>query len=79
MSDLVFVDGLRVFPPRAKAPDFIKGAMLINRDEMIAWLQAQPDEEVRLDIKAAKPPKTSWYCTVDNWKPENQQGKGPAF
>lgn len=79
MAEMIFIDGLRVFPPRAKAPDFIKGALLINRDEMIAWLQGQPDEEIRVDIKASKPPKTTWYASVDNWKPENQQGKGPAF
>jgi|TARA_R100001460_G_C3507992_1_gene171171 hypothetical protein len=71
MTGLVFPEGLRVFKPRQKAPEFVKGALLINRQELIDWLQQQHEEEIRIDILQAKAPKTGWYCKVDDWKPDN--------
>ena len=61
-----FVNGLRVYKPRAGAPDFIKHNLVINREELIEWLKAQPDIEIRVDVKESREGKT--YAEVNTWK-----------
>ncbi len=75
MSDIKLIDGLIVKAPHEKAPDFVKARLSINREELIAWLQAQEGEWVNADIKESKGGK--WYTAVDEWKPE-QRGAAPA-
>jgi hypothetical protein len=62
-----FPKGLFANKPHEKAPDFVKCAININRDEFITWLQAQ-GEKVNLDIKENKGGK--WYASVNEYKKE---------
>lgn len=71
MSDIKFVDGLMVKPPHEKAPDFVKCAISIKREELVGWLQKQEGEWVNLDIKVGKTGK--WYASVNDWKPKKEQ------
>lgn len=71
MSEIEFVDGLIVKAPHSNAPEFVKGALSIKREELIAWLQKQKGDWVNVDIKEAKSGK--WYAAVNDYKP--QEGK----
>lgn len=70
-NEIEFVDGLIAKAPRDGAPDFIKAALSIKREALIAWLQARDGEWVNIDIKEARSGK--WYCAVDAWKPKEKQ------
>lgn len=71
MSDIKFIDGLFVKPPHDKAPDFVKCAISIKREELVGWLQKQEGEWVNLDVKEAKTGK--WYAAINDWKPKSEQ------
>jgi len=62
MSDVEWMDGLRIFPPSEKDPDFVKGDIVINPEQAIAWLKKQ-DGTVRLELKTKKS-DGSLYATV---------------
>lgn len=68
MSEIEFVDGLRVFAPGEGAPDYIIANLAIEREELAAWLRTHP-EKVRIDIKRSKTGKL--YAAVNNWKPKS--------
>ena len=53
MADKQFADGIRAFKPNAKAPDFVKVELTINKAEFTAWLASQPDE-VRLRLNSRR-------------------------
>jgi len=73
MSEKQFVNGLFVFKPHEKAPDFVKANLSINRDEFVNWLQEQePDEKGRLKIDLKESKKGSWYAHVNEWKPDSR-------
>jgi len=71
MSDIKFVDGLRVEAPREGAPDFVKGRISLHKDELIQWLGQQEGEWINLDVKVSKNDK--WYASVNDWKPQQGQ------
>lgn len=67
-----FIDGLIVKPPHAKAPEYVKAAISIKREELAAWLHAQQGEWINVQVKESKGGK--WYAAVDTWKPESKGG-----
>lgn len=69
-----FVDGLIVKAPRDQAPDFVKMAISIKREELIAWLQKENDEWINIDVNEGRSGK--WYCAVNTWKPQGGQSGG---
>ena len=75
MSDMKFIGGLIVKPPRDNAPDFVIAGLSIKREEMIAWLQEQEGEWINGDIKESKGGK--WYAAVNEWKPEQRREEPP--
>lgn len=68
MSDIEFVNGLIVKAPKSGAPEFVKLAISIKREELIAWLSERSDEWINLQVKESRNGK--WYAAVDTWKPE---------
>ena len=69
MADAEWMDGLRIYPPKEKAPDFVKGDIVINPEQAIAWLKKQ-NGTVRLELKTKKS-DGSLYATVKH-KPQRQ-------
>lgn len=65
MTNNNFPEGIRTFTPNAKAPSFVKADFLINRDEMISWLQTQP-QEVKLSLKESKS-GSKLYLSINNF------------
>jgi hypothetical protein len=75
MTDQIeFPAGLMVKAPRDGAPDFVKAAISIKREEFLAWLSERDGEWVNLDVKEAKSGK--WYAAVNAYKPK--EGKPAA-
>jgi len=64
----IFVDGLMAKKPRDTAPDWIKCNISIKREDLAAWLNAQQDEWINVQVCESKQGK--WYAEVDTWKPE---------
>jgi hypothetical protein len=69
-SDNKFVDGLRVYSPRDGAPDFVICNLVINVQELAAWL-ARQSGDVRVDVKRSRNDKL--YASVNDWRPEGQR------
>jgi len=65
MAEVIFPEGIRYYAPNEKAPDFIKGNIVLYRDDLIKWLQTQ-EEQVRLDVKESKGGKI--YLSVNTYK-----------
>lgn len=70
MSDIEFVNGLIVKAPRENAPDFVKMAISIKREELIGFLQSKQDDWINIDVKVSKGGK--WYAAVNTFKPDSQ-------
>ena len=66
-----FVNGLSIKKPRDNAPEFVKASISIKREDLIAYLQGKNDEWLNVDVKESK--KGSWYCEVNNWRPNQTQ------
>lgn len=66
MSEKQFVNGL-IVKRNENAPDWVYANLSINREELIAWLEAQEGKWVNVVLKRAKSGKG--YAEVDNWKP----------
>lgn len=60
-----FPKGINFYPPHEKAPDFVKGAITIQRDTMMEWLSQQKDT-VRLDVKESKEGKL--YLAINTYE-----------
>jgi hypothetical protein len=68
-TETEFAEGLIVKAPRDGAPDFVKAAISIKREEFISWLSSREGEWVNLDVKEAKSGK--WYAAVNAYKPKD--------
>lgn len=68
-----FPKGIFVKEPHQKAPDFVKGKILIKVDDAVAYLQGLPSDKewINLDIKVSKTNK--WYCAINEFKPEQAE------
>lgn len=64
MSEIEFVDGLRIYAPNEGAPDYIIANVQLERDALTAWLAARGDK-VRVVIKRSKGGKL--YAAVDTY------------
>lgn len=60
-----FPKGINFYPPHEKAPDFVKGAITIQRDTLMEWLSQQKDT-VRLDVKESKEGKL--YLAINTYE-----------
>lgn len=66
MGNVRFVDGLLAKKPHEKAPEFVKCALSIRREELAQWLLNQEGEWLSIDVKESRNGK--WYCAVNEWK-----------
>ena len=73
-EEMEFVNGLIVKAPHANAPDFVKAAISIKREELIAWLVTRDEEWINIDVKESKAGK--WYAAVSTFKPKYEPKPG---
>ena len=84
MADKIYPKGVRVFAPRQGAPSFVKGAVVITPNELIAWLRDNPDylsdykdqKQLRLDLLEGK---DGLYVTVNTYKKEKEYSAKDDF
>jgi len=73
MADKIYPKGLRTFPPREGAPDFVKGTCLVTINELVKFCKDNPDymsdykgePQLKLDIKDGD---NGLYFTVNTYK-----------
>lgn len=76
MSETIFPDGLSVFEPNAKAPEFIKATIYINPPKFYEWARLNKkylSEKGYLKFNIKKSQKGTLYIDLDTWKPDNPQ------
>lgn len=79
MSERIFPEGVRLFPPRDNAPDFVVGSLIITPNDLVAWLKQRPDlltdyngnKQLRLQITRSKDGK-GLSASVDTFKPKGE-------
>lgn len=78
MADKIYPKGIVAFQKNDKAPDFVKGTIIITPDELVKWLRGDGKESL-VDSKYGKQLKlqlTEYQgklsLSVDNWKPSEQ-------
>jgi hypothetical protein len=74
--EMEFPNGLMVKAPRDGAPDFVKCAISIKREELIEWLQSRDGDWINLDVKEARSGK--WYASVNTYKPPQRDETKPG-
>jgi Ni2+-binding GTPase involved in maturation of urease and hydrogenase len=60
-----FVNGVRAYKPKDNAPTWIVANLLINKQDLVQWLQSQPDV-IRADIKQSK--TGTYYLEVNSYE-----------
>lgn len=66
MTDTKFADGLSIYPPNEKAPDFVKGDLVIT-SEFIPFFNAnQKQGKLRLQLKVSKAGKL--YAEINTYE-----------
>jgi hypothetical protein len=70
-----FIDGIRVYKPHEKAPEFVKGNLVIDKMALIRFLDDQPNQ-VKAVIKVAK--SGNYYLEIDTYQPQNAQPSRPV-
>ena len=72
-----FVNGLFVKKPHEKAPDFVKMAISIKREDLIGFLEQEKGEWVNIDVKESRGGKlyaeVNTYQSEQNSQPQTQQ------
>ena len=70
-KETIFIEGMRFFKPREKAPSWIKGNLIIDLGTLIDFAEKQgikPTDPLRVDLcKSEK--KGTYYFTLNSWKP----------
>lgn len=66
-----FPDGLRFWPRRENAPDFIQGSISVDPVKFVAWMKENKDkmsgEYFNFDVKLSREGKL--YTAVNDFKP----------
>jgi hypothetical protein len=72
----IYPEGIAVFNPHEKAPEFVVGSLVITPNDLVSWLKSNPDylteykgkKQLKLQIKKGT---KGLYATVDTYKPKN--------
>lgn len=71
----IYPKGLLVFPKNEKAPDFVKGSMVVNPNQLVSWLKE--NESLMTEYKGEKQLRLQilendkgLYLVVDTFKPK---------
>ena len=75
MSDKIYPKGLRTFPPREGAPDFVKGSLIVTMNELVRFGQDNPQllteyngqKQLKLQMLDGR---DGLYLLVDTYKPD---------
>jgi len=80
----VYPKGIKIFAPRTGAPTFVKGSMVVNPNDLVAWLKQNQNyltdsekygKQLTLDLLEGK---DGLYVTVNTFKPTPKSAAPPA-
>ena len=74
-SETEFVEGLRIYTPNERAPDYIIANIFIDRDALTAWL-ATREPQLRAVVKRSQGGK--FYAVVDTYRRDTAPQPKPA-
>lgn len=74
MADKVYPKGVMVFSPRANAPEFVKGSIVISLNELVKFCKENPvllteykgEKQLKLQLKEGN---KGLYAEVDTYQP----------
>jgi hypothetical protein len=71
MSEQIFPEGMRLWPPHERAPQFIKGNLSVHLATFTEWAQQHLDAKgfVKLDLKEGRDAKL--YLALNTWKKDD--------
>lgn len=76
MQDKIWVDGMRVYKPDERAPQFVKVNVVLHREDLMAWLATQTDDKIKVQVKEAS--AGHYYAEVDTYKKDAAQEPAPV-
>lgn len=74
---VIFADGINVYSPNDKAPDFVKGSIVVDIKKFSDWVASNANyitkdnngnDVLRLQLKESKQGK--FYASVDTYQPD---------
>ena len=68
--EIKFVNGLRAFKPHTKAPPYVIANLVVNIEELKAWVNEQT-EDLRLDLMESK--SLTYYVKVNDFTPDSSK------
>jgi len=85
MSDVKFVEGLRLFNKHEKAPDFVIGSMVISLNELVKFCKDNPDlltdykgvKQLKLQLQKSK--QGNLIAVIDTYKKEDKKDESLPF
>ncbi len=78
MTQKQFPQGIRAYKPNEGAPNWIKANLEIDKQAFINWLNTQPQEKVKLEVKESQ--KQSMYVDVYTYnKDKNKNSHETVF
>lgn len=75
MQDKIWVEGMRVYKPDERAPEFVKVNVVLHRGDLITWLASQVDDKIKVQIKEAR--SGNYYAEVDTFN-KQQASQAPV-
>ena len=71
-NEAKFVDGMRVYNPHERAPDFVVAEIVIEHDDFVDWM-ADRGDKIRITIKRSRGGK--FYASENDYKPSSEAPK----
>lgn len=83
-KEAIYPEGVRVFAPHPKAPDYVKATIVITPNDLVSWLKK--NEHLLSEYEGKKQLKLQLldgnkglYCTVDTYKKEAKEDESLPF
>ena len=76
-----FIDGMFVFAPHPKSPDFVKAVLSIKPEEFAKWLtenKGRVNDKGFLPIQILVSQKGGWYAKINDYKKPEGTASAPS-
>jgi len=70
-NNTIFINGMNFYKPNENAPAWIKGNIVIQKKELIEFLNTLETETVRIDLKVSKANKL--YLALNTFNPGKKE------
>lgn len=74
----IFVDGLRVFAPRGKAPAWVKADIMIDCAALAQWMQRHAGEDGKVNVQVRESKGGKLYACLDAYRSKRDGDNRPV-